>query len=146
MRSCIFRRWNLWVSARVKSAPMGSSRAMTRQWLPGVGSLRRAQSEACHPPLSGDCVGGRHGAPEVVDGAPLPALLDVSVQSAKTYSTVALRISFSSGVLTSFARAGVLRPEAMARYCLPLTSNVIGGAQKPVPTLTFHNSSSVVSS
>ena len=29
---------------------------------------------------------------------------------------------------------------------MPLTSNVIGGAEKPEPTLIFHNSSSVVSS
>ncbi len=34
----------------------------------------------------------------------------------------------------------------MATYCLPPTSNVIGGALKPEPTLSFHSSSSVVSS
>jgi hypothetical protein len=31
-------------------------------------------------------------------------------------------------------------------YCLPLTSNVIGGAEKPEPTLIFYSSSSVASS
>ena len=32
-------------------------------------------------------------------------------------------------------------PDAIAMYCLPLTSNVIGGAEKPEPTLIFHSSS-----
>jgi hypothetical protein len=41
--------------------------------------------------------------------------------SAKTYSTVALRWSLSSGVLTSLALAAALGPDVIARYCLPLT-------------------------
>src|SRR5260221_321521 len=63
-----------------------------------------------------------------------------------TYSTMALRCSLSSGVLMSLDFAAPLGPDAMAMYCLPLTSKVIGGAAKPEPTLTFHTPSSVVSS
>ena len=37
-------------------------------------------------------------------------------------------------------------PDAIATYCLPLTSKVMGGAEKPEPILIFHNSSSEVSS
>jgi hypothetical protein len=66
--------------------------------------------------------------------------------NANTYSTTALRCSRSSGVLTSLVLAAGLGPETIAIYCLPLTSNVIGGAEKPEPTLIFHNWSSVVSS
>ncbi len=40
-------------------------------------------------------------------------------QSPNTYSTVALRCSFSSGVLTSLRRAVWLGPETIATYCLP---------------------------
>ena len=43
-------------------------------------------------------------------------------------------------------RATGLGPDTIATYCLPLTSKVIGGAEKPEPTLIFHSSSSVVSS
>ena len=39
-----------------------------------------------------------------------------------------------------------LGPDTIATYCLPLTSKVIGGAEKPEPTLIFHSSSRVVSS
>src|ERR1700731_4172069 len=49
-------------------------------------------------------------------------------QSENTYSTVPLRWSFSSGVLTMCALAFPLGPVVIARYCLPLTANVIGGA------------------
>jgi hypothetical protein len=35
--------------------------------------------------------------------------------------------------LTSRALAARLGPDAIATYCLPLTSNVIGGAEKPEP-------------
>jgi hypothetical protein len=62
---------------------------------------------------------------------------------------VAFRCSLSSGILPNLLINrwdGGLGPDAIARYCLPLTSKVIGGALKPVPTLTFHNSSSVVAS
>ena len=38
------------------------------------------------------------------------------------------------------------RPDAIATYCLPLTSKVIGGALNPEPRLVFHISASVVSS
>src|SRR5579863_569810 len=58
--------------------------------------------------------------------------------SENTYSTVALRCCLSSGVLTSLLKAALLGPDAIARYCLPLTANVIGGAAKPEPTLIFH--------
>jgi hypothetical protein len=37
-------------------------------------------------------------------------------------------------------------PAKIATYCLPPTSKVIGGAEKADSTLTFHTSSSVVSS
>src|SRR5947209_6733544 len=47
----------------------------------------------------------------------------------KTYSTVALRCSLSSGVLMSLLLAAMLGPDTIAIYCLPLTSNVIGGAE-----------------
>src|SRR5215831_14243976 len=61
------------------------------------------------------------------------------IHNANTYSTTALRCSRSSGVLTSLALAGGLGPETIAIYFLPLTSKVIGGAEKPEPTLIFHN-------
>jgi hypothetical protein len=60
--------------------------------------------------------------------------------------TVGLRWSLSSGVLTRLALAAVVGPDVIARYALPLTSKVIGGAQKPEPLLIFRNSPSVVSS
>src|ERR1700732_155789 len=66
--------------------------------------------------------------------------------SPKRYSTSALRCSLSSGVLTSRLLAAGLGPDTIATYCLPLTSKVIGGAAKAEATVTFHNSSSVVSS
>src|SRR5580700_10869541 len=66
--------------------------------------------------------------------------------NANTCNTTALRCSRISGVLTSLVLAAGLGPDTIAIYCLPLTSNVIGGAEKPEPTLIFHNSSSVVSS
>ena len=69
-----------------------------------------------------------------------------SAQSPKTYSTVAWRWSLSSGVLTSLALAETLGPDAIAIYCLPPTSKVMGGAEKPEPTLIFQSCSSVVSS
>jgi hypothetical protein len=69
-----------------------------------------------------------------------------SAQSPKTYSTVAWRWSLSSGVLMSLALAEALGPDAIAIYCLPPTSKVIGGAEKPEPTLIFQSCSSVVSS
>src|SRR5262245_50855396 len=66
--------------------------------------------------------------------------------SPNTYSTSALRCSLSSGVLTSLLFAEGLGPDAIAIYCFPPASKVIGGAEKPDPTLIFHTSSSVVSS
>jgi hypothetical protein len=48
--------------------------------------------------------------------------------------------------LMSLDLAPALAPEAIAIYCLPLTSKLIGGAEMPEPTLNFHNSSSVTSS
>ena len=67
--------------------------------------------------------------------------------SPNTYSTVALRCSLSSGALARrrLPLAGSV-PDAIATYCLPLTSKVIGGAEKAEPILIFHNSSSEVSS
>src|SRR5690242_18909866 len=66
--------------------------------------------------------------------------------SANTYSAVAWRWSFSSGVFTSLRLAVMLGPEATATYCFPLTSNVIGGAEKPEPTLNDQSCSRLVSS
>jgi hypothetical protein len=43
-----------------------------------------------------------------------------------------LRCSLSSGVLTSRVREPGLGPDTIATYCLPLTSKVIGGAEKPL--------------
>ena len=60
--------------------------------------------------------------------------------SENTYSTSAWRISRSSGVLINRPLDPGLGPEMIATYCFPLTSNVIGGAEKPEPTLIFHNS------
>src|SRR6266849_10267253 len=69
-----------------------------------------------------------------------------SAYKLNTYSTVALRSSLSSGVSRSFVREVALGPDAIAIYCLPSTSNVIGGAPNPAPTLIFHSWSRVVSS
>jgi hypothetical protein len=49
-------------------------------------------------------------------------------------------------VFTSLFLAEAPCPAVIAKYCLPLTSKVIGGAEKPDPKLIFHNSSSVMSS
>ena len=51
-----------------------------------------------------------------------------------------------SGVLATRRLADTPPPDVIARYCLPSTSKVMGGAEKPVPKYIFHNSSSVVSS
>ena len=56
------------------------------------------------------------------------------------------RISRSSGVKTCLVFDTRLSPVRIATYCLPPASNVIGGAEKPVPTLIFHSCSSDVSS
>src|ERR1700675_1192550 len=90
---------------------------------------------------------GAISAPQHTSVADRPIHDDVGLaHSANTCSTSALRCSRSSGVLTSLPLAPGLGPETIAIYCLPLTSNVIGGAEKPEPTLIFHNWSSVVSS
>src|ERR1700686_1385396 len=67
--------------------------------------------------------------------------------SPNTYKTVGLRCSLSSGALARrrLPLAGSV-PDAIATYCLPLTSKVMGGAEKAEPTFIFHNSSSVLSS
>src|SRR5262245_9009530 len=57
-----------------------------------------------------------------------------------------LRFSRSSAVCVCRRLVIGLSPDRIATYCLPPTSNVIGGALKPVPTLIFHKGSSVVSS
>ena len=49
-------------------------------------------------------------------------------------------------MLTSRDFADGPAPAAIATYCLPFTSKVIGGAWKPEPALNFHSSSRVVSS
>jgi hypothetical protein len=51
--------------------------------------------------------------------------------SPNTYNTVALRCSLSSGALAHrrLPLAGSV-PDAIATYCLPLTSKVMGGAEK----------------
>ena len=56
--------------------------------------------------------------------------------SPNTYKTVALRCSLSSGALARrrLPLAGSV-PDAIATYCLPLTSKVIGGAEKAEPIL-----------
>ena len=66
--------------------------------------------------------------------------------SPNTNSMVWLRCSRSSGVKPSLRFEIGLKPDMIATYCLPLTSNVIGGALKPVPTLIFHSGSMVASS
>src|SRR5215467_4978841 len=67
--------------------------------------------------------------------------------SPNTYNTEALRCSLSSGALARrrLPLAGSV-PDAIATYCLPLTSKVMGGAEKADPILIFHNSASEVSS
>src|SRR5258708_18417399 len=77
------------------------------------------------------------------DCAPLPFSF---AHSPKTWSTRAWRCSLSSGVLASCPLEPGLGPDTIPTYCLPLTSNVIGGAEKPGRTVIFHSSSSVVSS
>src|SRR5207247_1317040 len=64
---------------------------------------------------------------------------------AKTNNMVWLRISRSSGVCECRRLEIGLSPDRIAMYCLPLTSNVIGGALKPVPTLIFQSGSKVMS-
>src|SRR5260370_25715763 len=76
--------------------------------------------------------------------APLPTLqFIIRAHSPNTYSTVAWRCSLSSGVFMSLALAGPLGPDAIATYCLPLTSNVNGGPAEPQAALTFHSSPSL---
>jgi hypothetical protein len=53
------------------------------------------------------------------------------ILSEKTYSTVALRCSLSSGVSTGLFVAEAPCPAVIANYCLPLTSKLIGGADLP---------------
>src|SRR6202030_2050371 len=89
----------------------------------------------------------RSSAPQHTSVADRPIYDDVGLtHNANTCSTSALRCSRSSGVLTSLALAAGLGPDTIATYCLPLASNVIGGAEKPEPRLIFHNSSRVASS
>src|SRR3981081_2290356 len=63
-----------------------------------------------------------------------------------THSMVWLRISRSSGVCECRRLEIGLTPDRIAPYCLPSSSNVIGGALKPLPTLIFHGGSMEVSS
>src|SRR5262249_8517978 len=74
------------------------------------------------------------------------ATLSQGAQSPNTQSIVWLRWSLSSGMSLCLFCAMRLSPERTATYCLPSTSNVIGGALKPVPALNFQSCSSVVSS
>src|SRR5262249_10922540 len=69
-----------------------------------------------------------------------------STHKPKTNSMVCSRCSRSSGVWVWRRLLIGLSPERIATYCLPFTSNVIGGALKPVPTLIFQSCSMVVSS
>jgi hypothetical protein len=46
-------------------------------------------------------------------------------------------------VLASCPLEPGLGPDTIPTYCLPVTENVIGGTEKPEPTLIFHSSSSV---
>src|ERR1700676_4859574 len=62
--------------------------------------------------------------------------------SPNTNIMVCWRISRSSGVKTCRVFDTRLSPVRIATYCLPPASNVIGGAENPVPTLIFHNCSS----
>src|SRR5579862_5364022 len=85
-----------------------------------------------------------HGPPrggQLIDGT-----ASSRVYNPNTNSTAAWRCSLSSGVLIFLSRACGLGPDTMATYCLPPTSKVIGGAEKPEPILTLHNCSRVVSS
>src|ERR1019366_5852597 len=88
-------------------------------------------------------------APSTNGAATSLAILAVAkwpLHRAKTYSTSALVWSLSSGVLATLPLAAEPIPDVIAKYCLLLTSNVIGGVEIPAPTLIFHSSSSVVSS
>src|ERR1700738_4302697 len=114
----------------------------------GAGSLRRGITSAPGALRSAavaknvGCCGGeeRSSVPQHTSVADRPIYDDAGlIYHPNTCSTIALRCSRSSGVLTSLALAAGLGPETIAIYCLPLTSNVIGGAEKPEPTLIFHN-------
>jgi hypothetical protein len=50
---------------------------------------------------------------------------------------VTLIVEFRRICAAALAARGVY--DAIATYCLPLTSKVMGGAEKPEPTLIFHN-------
>src|SRR5579864_1276754 len=105
-----------------------------------------------HPSLPHPLPGGGKGRPPAGNPTPFTSRSRRSaarppVHSPNTYSTVALRCSLSSGALARLRLplAGSV-PDAIATYCRPLTSKVIGGAEKAEPILIFHNSSSEVSS
>src|SRR5882757_1174728 len=66
--------------------------------------------------------------------------------SPNTNSMVWFRCLRSSGVCECRRLEIGLKPDRIATYCFPLTSKVIGGALKPVPTLIFHSCCMVVSS
>src|SRR5258708_1038548 len=95
-------------------------------------AARRARPEPAIGPAKGRTRGSTH--PAGCQGPPR-----ASAHKPNTYSTVALRWSLSSGVASSFVREVALGPDAIAIYCLPLTSNVIGGAPNPAPTLIFQS-------
>src|SRR3954463_10869921 len=67
-----------------------------------------------------------------------PAPYGGATHNPNTYSTMAWRRSRTSGELSSLVLAPPLGPDAMAIYCRLLYSKVIGGAEKPEPTLIFH--------
>src|SRR5260370_21115721 len=76
--------------------------------------------------------------------ARLPIRSEVGLShNPNTYSTRALRCSLSSGVLTSLLFAEGLGPDTISTYRFPPVSKVMGGAEKPDPTLIFHSSPSV---
>jgi hypothetical protein len=100
-----------------------------------------------------NCTGTQKQAPEILAWAHRPRdsrLYPPAVQLRSKpedieHESVALLPEFRRTDQSRVREPG-LGPDTIATYLLPLTSNVIGGAEKPEPTLTFHSSSSVVSS
>src|SRR5712691_11652499 len=129
-----------------KGDVLGAGRA--RQEEERAGGNEKLMSHALFPM----CVGrDRRGSAlvETREGANRAGSLHSSMlppYRAKTNNMVWLRISRSSGVCECRRLEIGLSPDRIAIYCLPLTSNVIGGALKPVPTLIFQSGSKVMSS
>src|SRR6266404_321167 len=70
----------------------------------------------------------------------------VRAQSLDAYVAIETGMVQIEQALLMSDQPDVAAVDGTATYCLPLTSNVMGGAAKPDPTLIFHSCSSVVSS